>query len=227
MKEHSRFISGEDIAAVARWDFAAVDTHAMLLAAQTKARDEAAEKALAEVHRQEGFADGFAQGRAHAALEAQNQINQFVQNQGEEAARGFGRLFEATQAQLAASGQVIAQGVLELACELARQVLRQELSVNPNVLQPVIREALDLLIADNKGATVRLNPLDFEMLHDVLHVEFAALSLSLRSDPTIARGGCVVESAGTVIDGSLEKRWLRAVANLGLDVAWEAPGHAE
>jgi flagellar assembly protein FliH len=35
----------------------------------------------------------------------------------------------------------MAQGVLELACELARQVLRHELSVNPNVVQPVIREA--------------------------------------------------------------------------------------
>ena len=36
----------------------------------------------------------------------------------------------------------MAQGMLELACELARQVLRHELSVNPNALQPVIREAL-------------------------------------------------------------------------------------
>jgi flagellar assembly protein FliH len=33
-----------------------------------------------------------------------------------------------------------------------------------------------------------------------------------------------VESAGTVVDGSLDKRWQRAVAALGLDCAWQDGG---
>ena len=41
------------------------------------------------------------------------------------------------------------------------------------------------------------------------------------ADATVSRGGCLIESAGTVVNGTLEKRWMRAVANLGLDSPWE------
>jgi flagellar assembly protein FliH len=105
--------------------------------------------------------------------------------------------------------------------------LRQELSVNPNVLQPVVREALGLLVGDSKGSKVRLNPIDLDVLQDTLAAEFATLSLTLLPDPTIERGGCLVEAAGTIVDGTLQKRWTRAVANLGLDLSWDEPRHAQ
>lgn len=227
MRESTRFIPGEEIENAEPWDFSAVDTASLLLARQAKARDDAADAARAEVARQHGFADGFSQGQAHAAQGAQKQINDFVRNQGEDAGRVFARLFETAQSQLDDARQSIAQGVLELACELSRQIVRQELSINPNVLQPVIREALGLLIGDSKGSVVKMNPLDLDVLHEVLESEFSALSLKFLADPAITRGGCLVESSGTVVDGTLEKRWMRAVANLGLEVPWEGVGHAE
>lgn len=227
MRESSRFIADEDIENAAPWDFGAVDTASLLLARQVKVRDEVAERARAEVARQDGFADGFKQGRAHAALEAQNTINDFIKNQGDDAAKGFAALFESAQRQLDDAQQTIAQGVLELACELSRQILRQELSINPNVLQPVIREALGLLIGESKGATVRLNPIDLDVLQGALVAEFATLSLTLLPDPIVERGGCLVEAGGTVIDGTLQKRWTRAVANLGLELSWNEPGHVD
>jgi flagellar assembly protein FliH len=115
----------------------------------------------------------------------------------------------------------MAKGVLELACELARQVLRHELSTNPNALQPVIREALAMLASDCKAAVVRMNPLDIEVFGEVLRQEFSSLSLTLLPDAATTRGGCLVEAAGTVVDGSVEKRWQRAVASLGLESRWE------
>lgn len=227
MRESTRFIPGEEIENAAPWDFSAVDTASLLLARQAKIRDEAAETARAEVARQQGYAEGFAEGQAHAAQGAQKQINDFIKNQGEDAARVFATLFESAGSQLDEARQSIAQGVLELACELSRQILRQELSVNPNVLLPVIRESLGLLIGGNKDATVKLNPLDLEVLQEVLDSEFSALSLKFSADSEIARGGCLMESAGSVVDGTLEKRWLRAVTNLGLEVPWEEAGSVE
>ena len=221
MRDYTRFIPGEEIDAVAHWDFGAVDTASIQLARQAKEREDASEKALHDAVRQEGFADGFAQGMAQARLEAQRQINEFTLNQGREAAQGFARLFESAQTRLADAEQDIARGVLEVAVEIARQVVRRELSVNPNSLQPVVREALSLLLADSKSAVVRLNPLDLEVLQDVVRSEFTGLTLTLVGDPTMTRGGCQVESAGTVVDGTLEKRWSRAVARLGLDETWE------
>ncbi|MFX8485600.1 FliH/SctL family protein, partial [Acinetobacter baumannii] len=38
--------------------------------------------------------------------------------------------------------QQMAQDVLALACDIARQVVRQELSCNPQVLLPAVQEAV-------------------------------------------------------------------------------------
>ena len=221
MRNSSRFIPGEEIAEVAQWNFGAVDTASLQIAAQAKAHQQARDLARDDALKQEGYAQGFAQGHAHATLQAEQQVRDFTTNQGAEAARNFAQLLERAEQQLSQSQQVMAQGVLELACELALQVLRHEMSVNPNVLQPVIREALGLLALDSKNAVVRLNPLDLEVLQDTLQTEFAALSLTLIADPSVEPGGCLIASAGSVVDGSLDTRWRRAVANLGLTVPWE------
>ena len=227
MRNHSRFIPGEELDAVSQWNFGAVDTASLLLASQSKVRQLAEDQARDVALRQEGhalgFAEGFAQGQARATLEAEHRINDYARSQSEAAAERFAELLQAAQEQLALSQQVMARGVLELACELARQVLRHELSVNPNALQPVIREALGLITSDSKSAVVRLNPLDAEVLQDAVQSEFAALDLTLVADTTVKPGGCLITSAGTVVDGSLDTRWRRAVASLGLDVAWEDP----
>ncbi len=222
-RNHNRFISGEDLGTVAGWEFGAVDQASVRFAAKIRAQEEAEEQARENEARQAGFAEGYAQGHAQATLEGQHLIAEYIENQGQDAARQFGQLFEAANAGIAESHQVMAKGVLELACELARQVLRHELSTNPNALQPVIREALSVLSTDSKAALVRLNPLDLDVLEEVLRQEFSGLSLTLLADSAITRGGCLVESAGTVVDGTIEKRWARTVARLGLESSWEVP----
>lgn len=221
MRDYSRFIPGEEIDAVEQWNFGAVDTASLLLAAQVKVREQAFDQVKSDALKQEGYAEGFAQGRAQATLEAQRQMRDYVANEGHKAAQGFVQLFATAQTELADAEQVMARGVLELACELARQVLRHELSVNPHALQPVIREALGLLVTDNKSALVRLNPLDLEVLEDVVRAEYLNLGLTFVADATLSRGGCLVESTGTVIDGTVEKRWLRAIGTLGLNSPWQ------
>jgi flagellar assembly protein FliH len=226
-RHQSRITPSEELGAVAGWDFGAVDQASVRFAAKVKAREALEEQSRENEAHQRGFSDGYAQGHAQATLEGQRLIAEYIETQGQEAARQFGQLFESTNAQLAESQQVMAQGVLELACELARQVLRHELSANPNVLQPVIREALSVLAIDSKAAFVRLNPVDMEVLEGVLKQEFSGLALSLLADSSVTRGGCLVESAGTVVDGTIEKRWGRAVAKLGLESSWEVSNDAD
>lgn len=227
MRNYSRFIPGEEIGAVEQWDFGAVDTASLLLAAKGKARDDALDQVKADAIKQEslaeGYADGFAQGHAQATLEAQRQMTDYMANEGQQAAQGFTELFVSAQTQQAQAEQVLARGVLDLACELARQVLRRELSVNPEVLMPVIREALGLLGAENKTAVVKLHPQDFEVFEAVVKAEFSNLSITVLPDASLTPGGCLIESAGTVVDGTVEKRWQRAIASLGLSSSWEAP----
>ncbi|MEK9953056.1 MAG: flagellar assembly protein FliH [Curvibacter sp.] len=225
MRPTTRFIPGEEIDAVSRWSFADVDAAAMLLEQQTRERErnQHLEGARQQAHA-DGYAQGFEQGRAQTLLGAQKQISDYIAGQGRETAQQLGALLESARAQLEAAEQMAAQSVLELACELARQVLRHEIASNPNALLPVIREALGQLFADSKAVQIRLHPLDLDVLQDILHEEFPNLPLTLQPDATLTRGGCLVESAGTVIDGRLEKRWARAIGRLGQNLSWEEGG---
>lgn len=225
MRNYARFIPGEEIDAVEQWRFGAIDTAAQMLAAQEMAREAEQDSVRQQSVREEGFQAGYAaglvDGRAQAEVELQQKMADFLTSQASESARALSVLFDSAQSQLAEVQQTMAQGVLELSCELARQVLRQELSVNPNVLMPVIREALELLGAEHRSAVVRMHPVDLDVLEGQLSSEFSGMALSLRSDLSLQPGGCVVESAGMVVDASLQKRWQRAVATLGLVNAWE------
>ncbi len=222
MRTTTRFIPGEEIGAVSQWRFGDVDAAAMLVEQQARDNESSAQiNAIRQQFHAEGYAEGFVQGRAQALLEAQQQINDYMAKQGRESAQQLGGLIEAARNQLEAAEQMAGQAVLELACEMARQVLRHEISSNPNVLLPVIREALGLLFADSRAVLIKLNPLDLDVLQDILREEYPNLPLTLQPDAAITRGGCLVESGGTVIDGRLEKRWVRAIGRLGQNLPWE------
>ncbi len=221
MRNLSRFIPGEEIDAVAQWSFGAVDSASLRALAKAQTEEDAAHAARDDVVRRQAFAEGFAQGRAHAAVQAEQRMAEYTRVQGQDAAQRLAALLAAAQAQVEQARQTMAQGVLELSVEMARQVLRHELSVNPNVLQPVVREGLAVLAADNQHATIRLNTVDLEVVRDALGVAFEGLALKAVADASVKPGGCIIESAGTVVDATLQTRWRRVVAKLGLELDWD------
>ena len=100
-------------------------------------------------------------------------------------------------------------------------MVRRELTNQPQALLPVVREALDMLVNEGRVATVRLHPHDLSAVENHLRGTYAQGRVQWQADPAVAPGDCLVESAGTVIDGSMEKRWRRAVAALGLVSSWQ------
>jgi flagellar assembly protein FliH len=220
-RSYQRFIPSEEVGKVAQWSFDAVDEAERMAAALAASHDDGSLQAKYNEGYQEGYAEGHAQGRAEAAAEAEREMQDYLAGQGRETAQRLAELTQALEARLADAEQRVADGVLELACALARQVVRQELAANPNALQPVVREAIGMLMADGRSAVVRLNPADMDVVEQPLREEFSTLALTWMADAAVAPGGCLVESAGAVVDGSLEKRWLRAIANLGLQTPWE------
>ena len=212
---NTRLIASEDIAHVARWQFGAVGGNGGM-APEGGISDP---KALRDAHAL-GHAEGFAAGRAQALAEAEAQHAIWRASEGEEAARRLASLLHSAEAGLADAQQSIARGTLEIACALARQVLRHELATDPNALEPVVHEALSLLLADGRAATVRLAPVDFDLLDGALRAQFTGQPVTVLSDSAVQPGDCLVESAGAVVDGSVASRWSRAVASLGLAMPW-------
>ena len=225
---YARFIPSEEIAGVTQWQFAAVDENARIAEAQAArlAATETAENSPAmllkvQEAREESHASGYAEGRQDATREANERMDAYVAGEGRAAAERLASVVAAAADGVDAMQERMAQGVLDMACALARQVLRHELSLNPNALQPVIREALGTLAADGRTATVRLHPRDLDVLRTPLQEEFGGTPVAWLADPAVPEGGCLVDSAGMVIDGRLETRWKRAIAALGLSEAWD------
>ncbi|MBV7544139.1 flagellar assembly protein FliH [Acidovorax sp. sic0104] len=227
-RSYSRFIPSEEVGDFTQWKFGAVDGSDLVepepaepAAELPPEVDEAAQQALIQQACDDAYAEGFAQGQAETALEWQRRMDEYIAQQGAESAQRLQAALQTFEASLDDMQQQMAQQLLELACDIARQVVRQELSVNPNALQPVVREAVNMLVTEGRPAMVRLNPDDMEAMAQPLREEMDGPGVQWLADAAVAPGGCLVESAGTVVDGSLDKRWQRAIAALGLQSPWQ------
>lgn len=250
---HSRFIPSEEIDSgrVVQWRFGAVGSPGLApilpLGNATEAPQEVEivdapvaapqhdaaqlEELLQQAREQaraEGRAQGLAQGRAEATNEWQQRMDSYTSGAGRETAQRLQALVLKCDDSLQALEQNMASEVLQLACDIARQVVRQELACKPEALLPVVREALDMLVTEGRAVTVRLNPVDWEVLDAPLRAEHgAAGKLQWLADASVPAGDVRVDSGGAVIEAGLDSRWRRAVAALGLVSSWYEGGHGE
>jgi flagellar assembly protein FliH len=73
-----------------------------------------------------------------------------------------------------------------------------------------------------RQVTVRVHPDDQPLVAQGAAEALGARGARLVADPSIARGGCLVESDIGVVDASIAARWKRAVAALGCEETWDA-----
>ncbi len=220
----ARFIPREELGQVqvARWRFGGVNDEGGFSAGYAEGSEppEVAILRGQQAAREEGFANGFAEGQAQANQAADLRMDEYIHGEGRQAAQRLAEVIVSSEKALADSKQDIAKGILELACELARQIVRREVEVNADALMPVIRESVELLAADGKPVTLRLNPVDATLLEKSVSDEFAGLQINIVADKNVEEAGCLVETADGSVDGSLAKRWSRAIATLGMTLPW-------
>ncbi|MCW8174023.1 FliH/SctL family protein [Verminephrobacter aporrectodeae] len=226
-RSYARIIPSEELGDCTQWKFGAVDgSDRVAPAVQIPAAiDEAAQQALLQQACADAHAAGLAQGQEQTASEWQHRLDEYIVHQGHAAAERLQGVLQALDASLLDMQRRMAQQLLALACDIAREVLRQELSVNPEALHPVVREALGMLVAEGRPASVRLNPADMQGLTQPLRAALATpQQVQWMADAAVPPGGCLVECAGSVVDGSVEKRWQRALAALGIESPWQEGG---
>lgn len=224
----SRFIPREEIDAVSAWRFSAVDgSDEVAESAEAEAEPEAnllLEHAVAEA-RQQAFADGFAHGHDAGGKEVRDALEAAMRQTAEEAGVRLGQLMHSMTDQLLGCEQKIARQILDLACDIARQVLRQELQTPTGHLRGVIGEALELIVEDGLPSTVRMHPDDLVLMKDALEDTLGENAPEFVADVTITPGGCLIQTPSSTVDATIEKRWTRVVGNLGLDTAWDEDRH--
>lgn len=223
---HSRFIPREEIEGVAAWHFSAVDgSEDNLQQPGADNTESVTSEALLEA-RQQAHAEGFARGHDAGGQEVRDALEATVRKTAEETAVRMAQLLHNTKDHLHKSEEKISRHILELACDLARQVVRQAIAIDPQHLKPVIAEALSQLVDDGLPATVRMNPGDLALMKGVLQETLNSPLPEFVADAQISPGGCLIESSTSAVDATIEKRWSRAVGNLGMNMAWN-PGNAD
>ena len=151
-----------------------------------------------------GYAEGLALGRAEASVELEHLQSIAVT---------FGEA-------VAAADEVIANDVLELALNLARGMLRTALEVKPELILPVIREAIGYLPVFQQPAQLFLNPLDAELVKAAMGEELEKGGWRVVHDKEIERGGCKIDTLHNQIDAQTAARWQRLGHALGKNVDW-------
>ena len=155
-----------------------------------------------------GYADGLAIGRAEAAVELEH-------------LQSIALTFSGA---LSAADETIAADVLELALHLARGMLRSALDVKPELIIPIVREAIGYLPVLQQPALLQLNPLDAEIIRGAMGEELEKGGWRVVEDGHIARGGCKIDTASNQIDAQVGARWQRLAAALGKnDIEWLGP----
>ncbi|MFN6961362.1 MAG: FliH/SctL family protein, partial [Rhodocyclaceae bacterium] len=115
--------------------------------------------------------------------------------------------------------QQVADELVALAIEIARQVVRHEVTTRPETIVGVVSEALTQL--PHQHAAIHLNPDDAALVRASSGEALAHAGHRIFADPRLEPGDCLLEAGGSQIDASLPTRWRRVIETLGNNAPWK------
>jgi flagellar assembly protein FliH len=209
---HSRFIPREELEGFTSWRPGAFGDTPQAAKAAAASPDAQAAAAAA---RQAGYQDGYRDGLV--ALDA------FKQSFAAQMATQLGQFIAAFDAEFGQLEAQIADTVAHTATALARQVVRSELVVRPELVAAVAAQAVEAVMLSARHIRVLVNPHDQAFVEAGAAEVLAARGARLIASAAVARGGCVVESDMGRIDAGIEARWAQAAEQLGQPLALDGP----
>ncbi|MCS7208229.1 MAG: FliH/SctL family protein [Fimbriimonadales bacterium] len=159
------------------------------------------EQALREGY-QRGYEQGYADGAHDARQHAEAELQQTVANLRSEVEQ----LIQSVQAQYEAYLQHAEAHMLELALEVARKIVREELKLQPEHALAIVRDALRR-VQGFVHIRIRVNPLDLELVRQnratLLQVIDGIEGVEIVEDRRVDQGGCIVETEQGVYDARI------------------------
>lgn len=166
------------------------------------------EKAGYQQGQTQGFEQGYAQGQTEGHAAAMAAVH--------EQARQLQALALSLPSALHAADASVADDLLALAMDLARQVVGQTLHAEPQAMLAVVRSLLQAEPALVGTPLLFLHPDDAALVKEHLAEDLQTIGWRIRTDADMARGGCRVTANSGERDASLQTRWERVAAALAL-----------
>lgn len=173
------------------------------------ARKEAENKAkqLAKEAREEGFRQGYRQALEEARKEAEE-----IRNQARD-------VLKQAEEQRAKTLDSLEQEIIALSIDIAEKILARQLSIEPETVIAIAREAIQL-VKQREKVTIFHNPADMEIFEqyreDLQRLLPANASLEFITDKIIAPGGCIVKTEHGRVEATLDSRWQAIFESLGI-----------
>lgn len=167
-----------------------------------------------EAGRAEGERQGLEQGREQGAAEGRAEL----QARFAESWAPLSQLSEAFAGQLARIEAELSADLLRLAWQIAEQLLEKQLLLDPAALEPVLEKALAQLPAQLATARLRVHPDDLAVAREFLQQEAPETVWQWMEDPSVARGGCIVDAPAARLDATLAARMAAVRRALGLEL---------
>lgn len=100
----------------------------------------------------------------------------------------------------------VEKDLVRLAIEIARKIVNRAVNTDPDVAITLARVALERL-HPRAVATVRVNPEDFNWVSEHKQQLGNYCTIDLVADPSIARGGCLVQSEHGDVDARIDQQF--------------------
>ncbi len=153
----------------------------------------------------EGYATGHEQGYAEGKAQAEGEATRLVE------------LAQQLEQALTGIDHEVAEELMALAIELARQMVRETLAQHPESILDTIRLALQQLPQGH--AHIHLHPDDLALVRKHSGEQLSHSGHRLQEDANLMRGDCRVDAGGAQVDATLETRWRRVLESLGREQA--------
>ena len=114
----------------------------------------------------------------------------------------------------------MAETLVKVAVDLARQIVRESIVVRPEILVPLVNDALAGIARTVDPGAVYVHPVDLPLVEERMGEALAHAGWKPFGDEQVERGGCRLEFAGGQVDATIATRWSRVMAQLERDDAW-------
>lgn len=138
----------------------------------------------------------------------------------EQETRRLHQLAESLGSALDALDFRLADQVLNLALDVAKQVVAGELAARPEHILDVVKLALRQMAETTREARLLLNPEDAHLVRPILNDLLDKSRLRIVEDARIVRGGCLIETPQGDLDATLQTRWRQVISVLGSNSNW-------
>lgn len=159
-----------------------------------------------ETLRQQAWDQGFAEGRAAGVAAGQQELNN-TQAALECVLNTLARPLEELDVR-------VEEEILALVKTITGHLVRRELKLDPSHIVGVIREGLSALPLASEAPVIRLHPDDAAVVTECLGTGDDNRVWRIEADPVMQRGGCLIVTNDSQIDGRIETRLSRVLATM-------------